>query len=357
MMIIKILVINPGSTSTKIAIYENETEKFKINIEHSVEELSRFKTVSDQYDFRKQAVLNALNDNGFDLSELNVIAARGGSLPPIKGGAYQINEAMVERCKYRPISEHASNAAAPIAYELSKELNIPSYIYDAVSADELSDIARISGMPAVPRVSLCHVLNMRAVARKEAEARNKNYAEMNIIVVHLGGGITISLHSQGKMVDIVSDDEGTFSPERAGRVHCRILIDMCYSGKYDYPTMRKMLRGNGGLAAYLGTSSAIEVENRIKNGDAYAELIYKAMAYQIAKGIGELATIVNGKVDTIILTGGIAHSRLLTRWITERINFIGPVEIIPGENELESLALGVLRVMRGEEQAHEYDLD
>jgi butyrate kinase len=354
--VVKILAINPGSTSTKIAIYENETEKFKVNIEHSVEELAPYHTVVEQYDLRKAAVLNTLRDNHFDIKELAVIAARGGLLPPLKGGAYRVNEAMVEQLKYRPKAEHASNVAALIAFELAAQLNIPAFIYDAISADELTDIARISGMPALPRASLCHVLNMRAVARKVAEAKRKKYIELNIIVTHLGGGITSSLHQQGKMVDIVSDDEGTFSPERAGGVPCRDFLDLCYSGKYDHLTMRKMLRGKGGLAAYLGTSSAIEVEKRIANGDDQAELIYQAMAYQIAKGIGELATVVNGKIDAIILTGGIAHSKLLTSWIAERVSFIGPVEIVPGENELESLALGALRVLRGEEQAHVYHL-
>lgn len=354
--LIRILAINPGSTSTKIAVYENEREKFKINIEHPVTELAQFKGVADQYDFRKNAVLNALKDHNFDVAELDVIAARGGPLPPIKGGAYRVNEEMVDRLKNRPIAEHASNVAALIAYELGEKLGIPAYIYDAISADELTDIARISGMPDLPRVSLCHVLNMRAVARKVAEARQKKYADMNIIVAHLGGGITVSLHHGGKMTDIVSDDEGPFSPERGGKVPCRSLIDLCYSGKYDYQTMRKMLRGNGGLAAYLGTSNAIEVEKRINSGDAAAKLIYDAMGYQIAKAIGELAPVVNGAVEVIVLTGGIAYSKMLTEWIAERVSFIAPVEIVPGENELESLALGTLRVFREEEEAHEYNL-
>lgn len=354
---IKILAINPGSTSTKIAVYENETEKFKINIEHSAEDLAKYNSVAEQYDMRKNTILKVLSDNNFNVSELSTIAARGGALPPIKGGAYKINDAMVDLLAHRPFAEHASNVAALIAFEIAEQLNIPCYIYDAISSDELDDISRISGMPALPRTSLCHVLNMRAVCRKVAEAKQREYADMNIIVAHLGGGITVSLHEQGKMVDIVSDDEGPFSPERAGRVPCRSLIDMCYSGKYDHKTMRKMLRGNGGLVAYTGTSSAVEVEARIKDGDENAKLIYEAMASQIAKGIGELATVVKGKVDVIVLTGGIAHSRMFTAWIAERVQFIAPVEIVAGENELESLALGVLRVLRREEKAHEFNLN
>lgn len=355
--VIKILTINPGSTSTKIAVYENETEKFKINIEHSAEELAKYNSVAEQYDLRKNTILKVLAEINFNVSELNAIAARGGTLPPAKGGAYKINDAMVDFLTHRPLAEHASNVAALIAYEIAGQLNIPSYIYDAISSDELDDISRISGMPTLPRTSLCHVLNMRAVCRKVAEAHNKKYSEMNIIVAHLGGGITISVHKEGKMVDIVSDDEGPFSPERAGRVPCRSLIDMCYSGRYDHKTMRKMLRGNGGLIAYTGTSSAIEVEARIKGGDENVKLIYEAMASQVAKGIGELATVVKGKVDVIILTGGIAHSKMFTEWVIERVQFIAPVEIVAGENELEALALGVLRVLRGEETAHEFNLN
>ena len=222
--------------------------------------------------------------------------------------------------------------------------------------DELQDIARISGMPAIGRDSLSHCLNMRAVARKLAAERGKEYSSLSLIVAHLGGGITVSMHHKGCMIDIVSDDEGPFSPERAGRVPCRRLIELCYSGQYNHEIMRKMLRGNGGLVAYLGTNNAQEVEARINKGDRAAALIYQAMAYQIAKAIGELATVVQGKVDGIVLTGGIAHSKMLTGWIAESVGFIAPVSIFPGENELESLALGALRVLRGEEPAHEFDL-
>ena len=352
-----ILVINPGSTSTKIGIYENEKEAFRINIEHTTGELAPFKTVAEQYDFRKNAILNALRENGFSVETLDCIVARGGALPPLKGGAYLINAAMADRLKNRAKVEHASNVAALIAFELAEALNIPSYIYDAISTDELTDIARISGMPVLPRDSMFHALNSRAVARKVASSRQRTYADMNLIVAHLGGGISISIHHLGRVIDILSDDEGPFSPERAGRVSCGCLIDLCYSGQYDYHTMRKMLRGKGGLLACLGTSSGIEVEGRINNGDAEARLVYEAMAYQIAKGIGELATVLCGNIDAIILTGGLAHSKMLTGWITERVKFIAPVELGPGENELESLALGGLRVLRGEEAAHEYDLD
>lgn len=353
---IRILAINPGSTSTKIAVYEDDREQFRTNVDHPASELAKFPTVGSQYDMRKEEVLSCLNKAGFDVASIGAIAARGAPLPPLKGGAYRVNAEMVDRLKNRPVSEHASNVAAIMGFELSEKFGIPAFIYDSIASDELSDIAKISGMPAMPRPSLCHVLNMRAMARKAAAALNEDYTDLRIIVTHLGGGITSSLHVRGRMVDIVSDDEGTFSPERAGRVPCARLIEMCYSGTYDFQTMRKMLRGNGGLVAYTGTSSAIEVEKLIAAGDRNAELVYRAMAYQIAKDIGGLASAVNGKVDIIVLTGGIAYSKLLTGWIAEKVTFIAPVSILPGENELESLALGVLRVMRGEEIAHEYNL-
>ena len=354
---VKILVINPGSTSTKIAVYQNAVEVFKISISHSADDLSEFNSIVEQYELRKNAVLECLLHNNFDIKKFDAIVARGGALLPIKGGAYRINKAMTERLRYRPVIEHASNVAPLIAYELSEKYNIPSYIYDAICVDELADIARISGMSVLPRDSMCHVLNMRAVARKTAQKHNRSYDEMNIIVAHIGGGVTLSMHSRGKIIDIVSDDEGPFSADRAGRVSCRYLIDLCYSGKYDFHVMRKMLRGKGGLVDYLGTSSAIEVEEMVVNGDVYAKLVYEAMAYQIAKSIGELATVVAGNVDMIVLTGGIAYSQMITDWITKRVRFIAPVEIIAGENELESLALGCLRVLRDEEKAHEYDIE
>jgi butyrate kinase len=349
-----ILAINPGSTSTKLGLFEDEAEVFKASIEHPADRIAEFPTVGSQYAMRKEAVLAFLKGRGVDPSTLDAIAARGGPLPSLSGGAYRVSETMVDWLRNRPLAEHVSNLAGIIAYEIGEGLGVPSFIYDAISADELSDIARISGMPAIPRQSLCHVLNMRAVGRKVALGMGKAYGELNLIVAHLGGGISISMHRRGRMEDIVSDDEGPFSPERAGRVPCRALIDLCYSGAYDHAAMRKMLRGKGGLVAYAGTSDVVEIESRIDAGDAGAELLLEAMAYQVAKGIGELATVVRGQVDAIVLTGGIARSKRVTSWVAERVSFIAPVEIVPGENELESLALGVLRVLRGQEKARAY---
>ncbi len=351
----KILALNPGSTSTKIALYEDMKEVCKKNIEHSNEEIERYKNVADQYEMRYKAIMEFLDEINFDVKELSAVVGRGGLLPPVKSGAYRVNEAMVERLRNRPVVEHASNLGAIIAYEIAEPLKIPSFIYDSVAVDELEDIARISGMVDIDRKSFSHALNMRAVAIKVAKELGKDYNDMNLIVTHLGGGISVSVHKKGKMVDIVSDDEGPFSPERSGRVPCKDLINMCY--EEDKNVMKKKLRGKGGLISYLGTNSALDVEKKIAEGDGGAKLIYEAMAYQIAKGIGELATVVYGEVDRIIITGGIAYSKMMTEWIKKRVEFIAPVEIVPGENELESLAFGSLRVLKGEEEARVYDLD
>ena len=350
----KILAINPGSTSTKISLYEDEQEIFTKKLDHPLEQIEKFDNVEDQLQMRKNLVMATLEENNFDIKELSAVVARGGMLPPVKTGAYIINDLMVDRVERRPIMEHASNLAAPIAYSIAQAAGVPSYIYDCVMADELPDIARISGMPEIPRTSSSHVLNTRAMAIKAAKEHGRKYEDMNIIVAHLGGGISINIHEKGRIVDLLSDDEGPFSPERAGRVPCRDLINLCYSGKYDKKTMQRKLRGNGGLRAYLNTIDAREVQQMIEGGNEEARLVYEAMAYQIAKGIGELATVVEGNVDVIVLTGGIAYSQMLTDWIVKRVSFIAPVEILAGENEMESLAFGALRVLKGEEEAREY---
>ncbi len=350
----KILSINPGSTSTKIALYEDEKEVFVQTLRHPEEELSKFERVQDQFDFRKNVVMSFLEKNNFNVNNLSAVVGRGGLLPPVKSGAYRVNDVMVDVLTNRPRLEHASNLAALIAYEITKPLGIPAFIYDSIAVDELQPVAKISGMPEIVRESLIHTLNMRASAIATAKKIGKEYEDCKFVVAHLGGGVSLSVQKGGKMIDVLSDDEGPFSPERSGRVPCRLLMNLCYSNNNNKKTMIKKLRGNGGLKGYLGTVSAIEVEKMIKDGDEKAKLVYEAMAYQVAKGIGELATVVKGDVDAIILTGGIAYSKLLTGWIKERVEFIAPVEIIPGENEMESLTLGALRVLRGEEKAREY---
>lgn len=346
----KILAINPGSTSTKLALYENEEKLLSDTLDHPVEELEKYEKVQDQFEMRKDAVLGFLIENNFDVNTLSAVVGRGGILPPVNSGAYGVNDKMVDVLKNNPRVEHASNLGALIASEIAKPLGILACIYDSVAVDELEAISRISGMPEIPRASLSHALNSRAMAMKVADEIGKPYDQLNFIVAHLGGGISISVHKHGKMVDIVSDDEGPFSPERAGRVPCKKLIDLCYSGKYDKRTMQKMLRGKGGISAYLNTLDARDVEKMIEDGDENAKLVYQAMALQVSKGIGELATVVNGRVDAIVITGGIAYSKMMSGWIKERVEFIAPVHIAPGENELESLAYGALRVLRGEEK-------
>lgn len=353
-MTLRLLIINPGSTSTKIALYEDDKEILVKNIEHSVEDIDKYDKVVDQFQMRMDGILSFLKENGFEVNMLDALVGRGGMLPPVKAGAYRVNDLMVDRLKNRPLMEHASNLGAVIAYEIANLVDKPAFIYDSVKVDELSDIARISGMPAIPRISTSHVLNSRAMAIKVAQKHNKKIEDMNFIVAHMGGGMSLGVYEKGKLIDIVSDDEGPFSPERAGRVHCRELITLCFSGKYDKRQVNKMFSGNGGLKGYLGMVDAREVEKLIESGNEEAHLIYEAMAYQVAKSIGELSTVLKGKVDAIILTGGIAYSKMFTGFIKERVDFIAPVEVMAGENEMESLALGALRVLRNEETAREY---
>lgn len=350
----KILALNPGSTSTKIALYEDEKEIIVKTLDHSAEEIEKYEKIVDQFQMRKEVVLSFLKDNCYDVNELDAVVGRGGMLPPVKAGAYIVNDLMIDVLINRPFQDHASNLGALIAHEIANSIGKQAYIYDSVKVDEMNPIARISGMTAIPRGSTSHVLNSRAMVMKVAKKYNKNYTDMNFVVAHLGGGISLSVYEHGKLVDVIADDEGPFSPERSGRVNCRALVNLCFSGQYDKKVIGKMLSGNGGLKAYLGTVDAREVEKMIENGNEGAKLVYEAMAYQIAKGIGELSTVVKGHVDAIILTGGISYSKILTDWIKERVEFIAPVEIMAGENEMESLALGTLRVLKGEEDAREY---
>lgn len=349
-----ILAINPGSTSTKLALYENDKEIFCNTLEHSAEEIEKYDKIQDQFEMRKNLVISSLLEKGYDIKSLSAVVGRGGMVPKVKSGAYKVNETMVNRLKFNPVIEHASNLGALIAYEIANEVNISAYIYDSVRVDELKDVARISGMPEISRTSTSHALNSRAMAMKVAKMNGKKYSDMNFVVAHLGGGISVSVHEKGRMVDILADDEGPFSPERAGRVPCKELIDLCYSGEFGKKTMNKKLRGNGGLKAYLNTVDVREVEEMIERNDEKAKLVLEAMAYQVSKGIGDLSTVVEGKVDAIVLTGGIAYSKRITALIKKRVEFIAPVEIMPGENEMESLAMGILRVLKGEEEASEY---
>lgn len=339
----KILAINPGSTSTKIAVYADETCQWKESIEHSYEEVSSYDTIYDQYPMRIATIEKALAENGTALSDLDAVVGRGGPAMSFKSGAYKLNEDLVELFKSNPKNNHISLLGGIIAYNLAEPLGIPSFIYDAVSIDELSDVARVSGLKGIQRESAGHFLNIRAAARKAAAQKDSSIQDMNLLLAHLGGGITIACMERGRMVELISDDEGPMSPERTGGLPLRKLIDLCYSIKKD--EVKKMLRGNGGVVSYLGVTDMREVENRISEGDHAARLIFDAMVYQVSNWISYLAPVVEGNVDGIVLTGGIAYSEKFTEAVSRRIRFIGDVIIIPGENELESLAHGTLRVL------------
>ncbi|NLJ34101.1 MAG: butyrate kinase [Firmicutes bacterium] len=353
-MSVRILVLNPGSTSTKIAIYEGEKPLFVESIEHSREELAKFPEINDQYPLRKETILSQLDERNIPLGSITAIVARGGLLPPVKSGAYRVNDDMVYQLKYHPQNEHASNLGAIIAQGIAQDLGIEAYVYDPVTVDEMEPIARITGLPEMERKGMGHNLNMRASAIKYAQEVGKAYDELSLLVAHLGGGITLSLHKGGRIIDMISDDEGPFSPERAGGLPVFQVIKMASSPEYDYKKMMRKVRRQGGLMAYFGTTDAREVEKMIAEGDKKAALVYEALAHNVAKNIGKLAVVVAGRIDAIILTGGMAHSEMLVSWIKDRVAFLAPVKVIPGENEMEALAQGALRVIRGEEQAREF---
>ena len=350
----QILVINPGSTSTKVAVFSGETELFSENIVHTEAELGGCASLIGQLPLRNSAVLTALEKHGILLSSLQGVVGRGGMLPGLKNGAYGVNEIMKEVIRQGRLIPHASNLGALMADAVAAPLRLPAIIYDAVSADDMMDVARITGFPEIRRTSFCHVLNSRAMGRKYAAMHGKKYEQLDLLVAHLGGGISISAHHNGRIIDVISDDGGPFSPERAGSVPLLSVIDMCYSGQYTKEEIIRKQRGRGGMKGWLGTSDCREIERRIANGDTLAKSIYEAQAYQIAKGIGNLAPALKCGMEAIILTGGLAYSKYLTDTVTDYVQRLAPVVVLPGENEMESLALGLLRVLRGEEPMQEY---
>jgi butyrate kinase len=353
----KILVINPGSTSTKLGFFEGEKPIFIEVLRHNSEEIKKYKRIFDQYEFRKNVVLNFLKDKNISLESITCVVGRGGLIKPVESGTYIVNEKMIEDLKEAKRGEHASNLGAIIAYEIAKELNIPAFIVDPVVVDEMDDIARISGLKGIERKSIFHALNQKAVARKAAKDLGKKYEDVNLIVVHLGGGISIGAHRKGRVVDVNNalNGDGPFAPERAGGLPTQDLVDLCFSGKYTYEEMKKKLAGEGGLVSHLGTNDAREVEKRIESGDNYARLVYEAMAYQISRTIGEMAAVLKGDIDAIVVTGGIAYSNMLVNWIKERVSFLGKILVYPGEDEMGALALGALRVLRKEEEPKIYE--
>ncbi len=353
-----ILSINPGSTSTKIAIFDNESERFTTTIRHSAQELEGFNCIAEQFEFRRRVILETLKEHNFDISTLDVIVGRGGLLQPLKSGVYQVSEKMKGDLQNSPLGEHASNLGGLIADDIARSVGgeVRAYIADPVVVDEMDDVARMTGFVDLERKSIFHALNQKAVARIYAKELARPYEDLNLIVAHLGGGISVGAHRQGMVVDVNNalDGEGPFSPERAGTVPVGELAKMCFSGKYTLPQIKKMINGEGGMMAHLGTNDGRDVRERGLAGDAQCQGVIDAMAYNIAKNIGAMAAVLKGKVDGIILTGGMAYGEKMMEYISEMVGFIAPVKIYPGEDEMSALAMNGLMVLRGEITVSEY---
>jgi len=353
-----ILVINPGSTSTKIAVYDNTEEIYEKNLKHSSDELNQFDKITDQYYFRKSAILEDLKKADLNIEDINCVVGRGGLVKPIPSGVYEVNDQLLKDLKQGVLGEHASNLGGLIANDLAgSNKNTRAFIADPVVVDELEDIARYTGHPLFKRISIFHALNQKAVARTYAADINRNYEDLNLIVAHLGGGISVGAHKKGKVVDVNNtlNGDGPFSPERSGTLPVGQLIKLCFSGNYTEKEMNRMIKGEGGFVAYLGTNNAYEVELKVRDGDNDASLVQDAMSYQISKEIGSLAVVFAGEIDAILLTGGLAKNPLLTEYIEKMVSFIAPVHIYPGENELRALAMNGLMAMNQEIEIKIYE--
>ena len=345
----RILVVNPGSTSTKIGVYEDEQLLFDKTLRHSAEEIAQFNTIPAQKDWRRDLVMKALREQGFDARTLSAVSGRGGLLRPIRGGTYAVNDNMVKDCTIGVQGQHASNLGGLIAREIGDELGIPSYIVDPVVIDEMTDVARYAGHPLFHRTSIFHALNQKAIARRHAEKVGKRYEDLNLVVAHMGGGISVSAHCKGRVIDTNNalDGDGPIAPERSGTLPAAGLADLCCSGRYTRQEIERLLAGKGGMVAHLGTNSVMSVMERMRSGDEQATRFIEAMCYTISKEIGAMAAVLAGQVDGIILTGGISYNAPVTDAIRERCSFIAPVTVYPGENELEALMSNALAVLRG----------
>lgn len=365
----KILVINPGSTSTKMAVYEEEKPILLRHITHTAEELAPFDAITEQQDFRRQLVLDELKRSGIPL-EFDAVIGRGGLVKPISGGVYEINRQMIEDTLHGCVMHnHACNLGCLIAHEIAEEINgqepsphskqprCRAFIADPGVVDELSPLARISGSPLMPRICIWHALNQRAIARRYARGIGHEYEDLNLIICHLGGGISVAAHEHGRAIDANNalDGEGPFSPERAGSLPAADLIRLCYSGKYTEKQLLKRIAGQAGLTAHLGTNNMREILQRIKEGDELAQLLVDAMLYHTAKQIASEAAVLCGQIDAILLTGGMAHSDYIVSELRRRIGFLAPVYVFPGEDEMEALALNALAVLQGKRQAKVYE--
>jgi butyrate kinase len=352
----RVLVVNPGSTSTKIAVYNDQEELFSINLKHPAEKIAKYAKIMDQYEFRRDVILQTLDERGIDTSTLSAVVGRGGLLRPIPGGTYQVNQQMLEDLKAGLQGEHASNLGGMIAHAIADPLGIPAFIVDPVVVDEMEPLARYTGRPEIKRRSIFHALNQKAAARRAAAEMNKKYEEVNLIVAHLGGGISIGAHKRGRVVDVNNalNGDGPIAPERAGSLPAWGLASFILDNGYGKPEVKKLLAGKGGVVAYLGTNDMREVEERVKKGDEKAAEVLGAVAYTCSKEIGARAAVLEGKVDGIVLTGGLAYDKQFVEWVRARVEFIAPLMVYPGENEMESLSAGALRVLSGEEKARGY---
>jgi len=351
-----VLAINPGSTSTKVSLFEGENELKTFKIDHSKEELDKYEKISDQYEYRLNLIKIWLKEENINLNSLIAVVGRGGLLRPMPGGTYSVTDMMLEDLKIGIQGEHASNLGGMLARGLAELENIPSYIVDPVAVDEFNEVARISGLKEISRKSLVHALNIKAVSHRRANELNKDLKDLNLLVAHLGGGISIAPVEAGKMIDVNNAKEmGPLSPDRTGGLPIGDIVKMCFSGEYSLAQMKVKVQGQGGLYSYLQTMDGREIEARIDKGDEYAKLIYDAMAYQIGKEIGSYATVLNGKVDNIILTGGLAYSNYLVDKIKEMTSFISEIIVYPGEDEMDALNKGALRVIRREENSKIYE--
>lgn len=355
-MAIKSLIINPGSTSTKIGVFEDETLLFEETLRHSTEEISQYATIFDQKDFRKKIITDLLKEKNFDVNSLNMVVGRGGMLKPIPGGTYAVTDDLLEDLKVGVQGQHASNLGGILAREIADSIGVPSYIVDPVVVDELAPAARYSGMAEIPRGSIFHALNQKAVAKRYAAEIGKPYESLRLVVVHMGGGVSVGAHEDGKVVDVFSafDGDGAFSPERAGGVPCGALVKLCFSGKYTEKELYSKLIGKGGFNAYCGTNDMRDVEKMVQDGDKKAEEVREAFITQVAKDMGAMACVLKGKVDQIIVTGGIAYDKVVVVGLKEKAGWIAPMTVYPGEDELLALVQGGLRIMRGEEELKVY---
>lgn len=351
----KVLVINPGSTSTKIAIYEKETPIYSESINHTAEELAHYHSVVDQLDYRLELIHSALEKAGYHITELDAVSARGGFTKPVVAGTYRIDENVVDTMMHHAVHDHASNLGPLLAWELTKDTDIPAFFVDPVSVDELTDIARVTGFSKMERRSFFHALNHRSTARKAAEQLGKTYETCNLVVAHLGGGVTTAAHKQGRAVEVCNlYDEGCFAMDRGGALPVNQLIDYCFSGVTKQEVL-KTLSSQSGVLSYLGTKDFKSVVDRaFDDGDEKSMLIFKALAYQLSKDIGAMSSVLQYDIDAIVITGGMAYSERLIDEISKYVSKIAPILVLPGENEMLSLAQGALRVLNGEEKARKY---